>query len=85
MRVKTVTLYSLPYVVSVASILAVAQQVTPPITSLGVSHVTTIQQTISAQIVNRAQKRDRLPIHRVISRDPSPNTVRQIFVEPATG
>ena len=38
MSVKNVTLYSLPYVVGVASILAVAQQAASPITSLGVSH-----------------------------------------------
>ena len=37
MSVKNVTLYSLPYVVGVAGILAVAQQAAPPITSLGVS------------------------------------------------
>ena len=56
MGVKNVTLYSLPYVVGVASILAVAQQLAPPITSLDVSHTTTIKQTISGQTVNRALK-----------------------------
>jgi hypothetical protein len=85
MRMKNVTLYSLPYVVGVASILAVAQQVAPPITSFGASHITTITQTIPAQTVNRARKQDRLPIHRATSRDPFPTTVHQIVVEPATG
>ena len=56
MSVKNVTLYSLPYVVGVAGILAVAQQAAPPITSLGVSHTATIGQTIPSQIVNRALK-----------------------------
>ncbi|MFZ0402188.1 MAG: hypothetical protein WBX05_19985 [Pseudolabrys sp.] len=93
MGVKNVTLYSLPYVVGVASILAVAQQLAPPITSLDVSHTTTIKQTISGQTVNRALKQDCLPIHRAIFTRPSeiklrstePSTVRQIVVEPATG
>jgi hypothetical protein len=74
MSVKNVTLYSLPYVVGVASILAVAQ-------------------TIPSQIVNRALKQNRLPMHRASFTRPSeikirstePSTVRQIVVDPATG
>ena len=93
MSVKNVTLYSLPYIAGVASILAVAQQVAPPITSLGVSHTTTIRQTIPSQTVNRALKQDRLPIHNTTSespwqvklRGPESGTVRQIVVDPATG
>ena len=93
MSVKNLTLYSLPYVVGVASILAVAQQAAPQITSLGVSHTTTIRQTIPSPTVNRALKQDRSPMHRAIFTRPSqikirstePNTVRQIVVDPATG
>ena len=93
MSVRNVTLYSLPYVVGVASILAVAQQAAPPITSLSVSHTTTIRQTIPSQTVNRALKQNRLPMHGVSFIRPSeikirstePRTVRQIVVDPATG
>ena len=60
MSVKNVSLYSLPYVVAVASILAGAEHVVPAVTSLGVPHTTTIRQTISSQPVNRALKQDRL-------------------------
>jgi hypothetical protein len=93
MSVKNVTLYSLPYVVGVASILAVAQQVAPPITSLGVSHTITIRQTIPSQTVNRVLKQDRLVTHRAIFTRPweikvrstEPSPVRQIVVDPAIG
>lgn len=86
---KNVTLNSLPYVFGLASILAVAQLVAPPVTSLGVSQTTTISQTIPY----RALKQDRLPIHGAIFARPSeikvrptePSTVRQIVVDPATG
>ena len=92
MSVKNVSLYSLPYVVGVASILAVAQQVVSPVTS-GVSHPTTNRQTISSQTVNRALKQDRLPMHRAIFthssetkvRSTEPSAVPQIVVNPATG
>ncbi|HXZ45764.1 MAG TPA: hypothetical protein VEH02_03435, partial [Pseudolabrys sp.] len=56
MRGKNVTLYSVPYVVGVASILAVAQQVALPIASLDVSHTTIVRQTVPAQTVNRVLK-----------------------------
>ena len=93
MSVKNVTLYSLPYVVGVASILAVAQQAAPPITPLGISYTTTIRQTIPSQTVNRGLKQNRLPMHRASFIHPSeikirltePSTVRQIVVDPATG
>ena len=93
MSVKNVTLYSLPYVVGVASILAVAQQVAPPITSLDVSHTITIRQTIPSQTVNRVLKQDRLVMHRAIFTRPSeikvrstePSAVHQIVVDAATG
>jgi hypothetical protein len=90
---KNVTLYSLPYVVGVAGILAVAPLVAPPIASVGDSQTTTISQTIPSQTVYRALKQDRLSIHRAsftrhseIKVGPTePSTVRQIVVDPATG
>ena len=89
MSAKNVTLYSLPYVVGVASILAVTQQAAPPITSLGVSHTTTIRQTIPSQTVNRALKQNQLPMYRAIFTRPSvitePSAVHQIVVDPAIG
>jgi hypothetical protein len=93
MSVKNVSLYSLPYVVAVASILAGAEHVVPAVTSLGVPHTTTIRQTISSQPVNRALKQDRLLMHPAIFTSPSeikvrstePSAVPQIVVNPATG
>ena len=93
MSVKNVSLYSLPYVVAVASILAGAEHVVPAVTSLGVPHTTTIRQTISSQPVNRALKQDRLLKHPAIFTRPSEIKVRstersavpQIVVDPATG
>jgi len=89
MSVKNVTLYSLPFVVGVATILTVVQQLAPPITSLDVWHTTTIEQTISGQAVNRALKQDRRAIFarpsEIKLRSTEPSTARQIVVEPSTG
>jgi hypothetical protein len=77
MSAKNLTLYCLPYVVTVASILVAAQEVAPPIAPFSVSNTITIRQTIPSQTVNRALKQDKLLLH--------PSTVHQIVVEPATG
>jgi len=88
MRVKTVTLYSLPYVVAIASILVGAQQLVPPLRSIGVSPAS---DRLIGQTVNRALKSDRLPIHRASPQNPenartvpSPRLKPDVVVEPKT-
>ena len=57
-------LHSIPYVVSVASFLIVAQQVAPTLNSIGLRETNTKNEIFSGQSVNRSLKRDRLPIRR---------------------
>ena len=57
-------LHSIPYVVSVASFLIVAQQVAPTLNSIGLRDTNTKNEIFSGQSVNRSLKRDRLPIQR---------------------
>ena len=83
--VKSVTLYSLPYVVSLASIVAVSQQIASPIRLADVSHTITIRHALLNQTVNRAQKQDRLPINRDVFRSPVQSTSPDIVVDPPTG
>ncbi len=64
MGLKSVTLYSLPYVVGVASFLVTAHQVAPTLVSTGLSDAKTKIETFSGQTVNRSLKRNRLPIQR---------------------
>ena len=68
MHIKSVTLYSLPYIVSVASLVVAAHQVTPSLeTALGLqSNVSSKTEIISGQVVNRSLKSDRLPIKKVV-------------------
>jgi len=61
-RIKSVTLYSLPWVVAVASFLAAAHQVTPSFNSIGLWDASPKNQILPGQSVNRSPKRDRLPI-----------------------
>ena len=62
MRTKNVTLYSLPWVVAVASFLVAAHQVAPALNSIGLWDASTKNQILPGQTVNRSLKRDRLPI-----------------------
>ena len=69
MRIKSVTLYSLPYVVGVASFMVAAHQVTPSLTTLHpLSDASTKSAIISGQVVNRSLKSDRLPIKQAVPR-----------------
>jgi len=69
MRIKSVTLYSLPYVVGVASFLVAAHQVAPSLTTLHpLSDASTKSAIISGQVVNRSLKSDRLPIKQAVPR-----------------
>ena len=69
MRIKRVTLYSLPYVLGVASFIVAAHQVAPSLTTLGaLSDASTKNAIISGQVVNRSLKGDRLQIMQAVSR-----------------
>jgi hypothetical protein len=63
MRIKSVTLYSLPYVVAVASFLVAAHQVAPSPNWIDLRHTNTNAEIFSGQTVNRSLKSNRLPTH----------------------
>ena len=63
MPTKSVTLYSLPYVVAVASFLVAAHQVAPSPNWIDLWHTNTKAETFSGQTVNRSLKGNRLPMH----------------------
>jgi hypothetical protein len=63
MRIKSVTLYSLPYVVAVASFLVAAHQVAPSPNWIDLRHTNTKAEIFSGQTVNRSIKGNRLPMH----------------------
>jgi hypothetical protein len=86
MRAKTVTLYSLPCVVAIASLLVAAHEIAPLARSVGVSHGHHAGQT-----VNRAWKGDRLPIRHGSPKispkartEPSLGLKRDVIVDPQT-
>ena len=62
MKIKSVTLYSLPCVVGIAGILIAAHQVVPSLKAIGLWDTNTKSEIYSGQTVNRSGKRDRLPI-----------------------
>lgn len=69
MRIKNVTLYSLPYVVGVASFMAAAHEVAPSLITLRSLEATvTKRAVISDQVVNRSLKTDRLLIKHGVPR-----------------
>jgi len=63
MRVKNVTLYSLPYIVGVASLVIAVHEVVPALKPLPLlSGASTASAIFSGQVVNRSLKSDRLPV-----------------------
>jgi len=63
MRVKNITLYSLPYIVGVASLVVAVHEVVPAVKPLPLlSGTSTASVIFSGQVVNRSLKSDRLPI-----------------------
>ena len=68
MRIKSITLYSLPYVVGVAGFLVTAHQVAPTLVSIGLWDANTKSEIFPGQTVNRSLKRNRLPIQRATPR-----------------
>ena len=68
MRVKNVTLYSLPYIVGVASLVVAVHEVVPALKPLPLlSGTSTANAIFSGQIVNRSLKSDRLLIEQAPS------------------
>jgi hypothetical protein len=64
MPIKNLTLYSLPYIVGVASLIVAAHQIAPSFqVGLHPQSHTTEAAIFSAQVVNRSLKGDRLLIH----------------------
>jgi len=62
MRVKNVTLYSLSYIVGVASLVVAAHQVSPALKpSRLLSDTSTKSAIFSGQVVDRSRKSDRSP------------------------
>ena len=72
MRINSLTLYSLPYVVSVASLAIVAHQVVPSLRT-PLLDTSTKSAVISGQVVNRSLKSDRLPIKQTVPQANVPN------------
>ena len=62
MRIKSVTSYSLPYVVAV-SFLVAAHQFAPSPNWIDLWHTNTKNEIFSDQTVNRSLKGNRLPMH----------------------
>lgn len=60
MRAKSVTLYSLPYLVATAGLVVAVHQALPSLPS--VSNTSLKDEIFSGQSVNRSLKSDRLPI-----------------------
>ncbi|HTM74684.1 MAG TPA: hypothetical protein VL198_15770 [Pseudolabrys sp.] len=88
MRAKNVTLYSLPCVVAVASLLVASYEVAPPASWIAISSAGEHQ---SGQTINRAAKGDRLRIHQASPKlspkgrtDRSPGVNRNVVVDPNT-
>jgi hypothetical protein len=60
MHIKSLALYSFPYLVGAASLVVAAHEVAP--TALRFQDTNTKSAIISSQVVNRSLKSDRLPI-----------------------
>ncbi|MGA7680969.1 MAG: hypothetical protein WCA54_12410 [Pseudolabrys sp.] len=92
MRIKSVTLYSVPYAVAIASIFVGAQQFAPPVTLIVPWDTAKNHESYSAQTVNRALKGDQLPmtrstpetVEKVRTKSPARSITREIVVSPAT-
>jgi hypothetical protein len=67
MRVKNVTLYSLPYIVGVASLVVAVHEVVPGFKPLPLLSTSTPSAIFSGQVINRSLKSDRLPIEQAPS------------------
>ena len=71
MKIKSVTLYSLPYVVGIAGILVAVHPVVPTPKSISLWDANAKNGAFSGQTVNRSRKSDRLPIHSTTPQAPA--------------
>ena len=71
MQIKSVTLYSLPYVVGIAGILVAVHPVVPTPKSMSLWDANAKNGTFSGQTVNRSRKSDRLPIQSTTPQAPA--------------
>ena len=71
MRVKSVSLYSLPYVVAIVGILVAAHQVGPTLQGISLLDTNAKNETFSGQAVNRSRKSNRLPIESTTPQTPA--------------
>ena len=86
MQIKSVTLYSLPYVVGIAGILVAVHQVVPTPKSISLWDANAKNGTFSGQTINRSRKSDRLPIQSTTPQAPAkgqintPAETREIII-----
>ena len=71
MKIKSVTLYSLPYVVGIVSILVAVHQVVPTLKGISLRDANAKNEAFSGQTVNRSRKSNRLPIHSTTPQAPA--------------
>jgi len=71
MQVKSVTLYSLPYVVGIVGILVAVHEVVPTPKSISLWDANAKNGTFSGQTINRSRKSDRLPIQSTTPQAPA--------------
>jgi hypothetical protein len=67
MPIKNVTLYSIPYIVGVASLIVAAHYVSPSLDDAllrPLSEKSAKSESFSGQVINRSRKGDRSPIRR---------------------
>jgi hypothetical protein len=67
MPIKNVTLYSIPYIVGVASLIVAAHYVSPSLDETllrPLSEKSAKSESFSGQVINRSRKGDRSPIRR---------------------
>jgi hypothetical protein len=71
MQIKSVTLYSLPYVVGIAGILVAIHPVVPTPKSISQWDANAKNGTFSGETINRSRKSDRLPIQSTTPQAPA--------------
>ena len=71
MQIKSVTLYSLPYVLGIAGILVAVHPVVPTPKSISLWDANAKNGTFSGQTVNSSRKSDRLPIQSTTPQAPA--------------
>ena len=78
MQIKSVTLYSLPYVVGIAGILVAVHQIVPTPKSISLWDANSKDATFSSQTVNRSRKSDRFPIQSTTPQAPAKGQINTL-------